>query len=64
MVIKPNTDGMEAYVTDGEVMFKWRRNRSLPKVGYDVTAVTPDTLAAIQKNENKAFVSFQAVRAC
>ena len=46
-------------VSKGRTQLMRRRDRSLPQVGYDATAVTPDSLAAIQKNENTGFIGFQ-----
>jgi len=45
-------------VSKGRTQLLRRRDRSLPQVGYDATAVTPDSLAAIQKNENTGFIGF------
>ncbi len=46
-------------ISEGRTQLLRRRNRSLPQVGYDATSVTPDSLAAIQKNENTGFIGFQ-----
>lgn len=45
-------------ISKGRTDLMRRRNRSLPQVAYDSSAVTPDSLAAIQKNENTAFIGF------
>lgn len=46
-------------ISKGRTQLMRRRDRSLPQVGYDATAVLPDSLAAIQKNENSAFIGFK-----
>ncbi len=45
-------------ISEGRTQLVVRRNRSLPQVGYDATAVTPESLAKIEANENTGFIGF------
>jgi hypothetical protein len=45
-------------ISKGRTQLVRRRDRSLPQVGYDATAVTPESLAKIEAGDNTAFVGF------